>query len=66
MVISGRLRHGDELHAQCLGLLREVVERTLAVAFLEVVLPPVGVILATGKHGVDQPSQLVGGCCTTR
>jgi hypothetical protein len=31
MVISGRLRHGDELHAHCLGLLREVVEHALAV-----------------------------------
>ena len=33
----------------------------LAVALLEVVLPPVGVFLPVGEHGVDQARELVCG-----
>ena len=55
---GGRLR-GDELHAHDLGLLCQVVQDPLAVAFLKVILAPVGIFLAFGKHGIDQARELV-------
>ena len=60
MVFSSGVIGGDELHAHSLGLLSEVVQDPLAVALLEVILPPVGVFLPVGEHGVDQSGQLVG------
>jgi len=48
------------MHAHGFGLLGEVVQDALTVALLEVVLPPVGVLLAVGEHGVDQSGQFVG------
>ncbi|MBT9160601.1 MAG: hypothetical protein DDT26_01888 [Dehalococcoidia bacterium] len=67
MVFSSGVVGADELHAHGLGLLGEVVQDPLAIPFLEVVLPPVGVFLAVGEHGVDQSGQLVGsGCDGTR
>lgn len=60
MMFSNGVVGGDDLHAHSFGLLSEVVQYPLAVALLEVVLPPVGVLLAFGEHGVDQSGQLVG------
>ena len=60
MVFSSGVIGGDELHAHSLGLLSEVVQDPLAVALLEVILPPVGVFLPVGEHGIDQSGQLVG------
>lgn len=60
MVFSSSAIGGDELHAHRLGFLGEVVQDPLAVAFLEVILPPVGVLLPVAEHGVDQAGQLVG------
>jgi len=37
-----------------------MVQDALAVALLEVILPPVGVFLPVGEHGVNQSSQPVG------
>ena len=60
MAFSSGVVAGDELHAHGFGLLGEVVQDPLAVALLEVILPPVGVFLPVGEHGVDQSGQLVG------
>lgn len=60
MAFSSGVVGGDELHAHGFGLLGEVVQDPLAVALLEVILPPVGVFLPVGEHGVDQSGQLVG------
>ena len=60
MVFSSGVVRGNDLHAHGLGLLGEVVKNPLAVALLEVILPPVCVLLPVDQHGVDQSSQLVG------
>ena len=49
------------MHAKLFGTLGEVVHDALAVTFLVVLLPLVGVFLTLGEHCVDQPRQLVGG-----
>ena len=60
MAFSSGVVGGDELHAHGFGLLGEVMQDPLAVALLEVILPPVGVFLPVGEHGVDQSGQLMG------
>ena len=62
MVFSSGVGRRDELHTYGFGLLREIVKDPLAIPLLEVVLPPVGVFLPVGEHGVDQSGQLVGAC----
>ena len=57
----GGLFSGDEFHTQLVGTLGELPQDSLAVAFLIVVLALIGVFLALGQHGVDQPRQIVGG-----
>ncbi len=49
-----------ELHAELFGAAGEVVEKTLAVAFLVVLLPRVHIRFTFGEHGVDQTGQFVG------
>jgi len=51
MVFSNGVFGRDELHAHRLGLLGEVVQDPLAVAFFKVFLSPVGVFLAVSEHG---------------
>ena len=63
MVFSSGVVGGDELHAHGFCPLGEVVQDALEVTLLKVVLPPVGVLLAVGEHGVDQSGQLVGCGC---
>ena len=53
---------GDESHAHFVGTLIELAQDPFTVAFLILVLALVGVFLALGQHGVDQPRQLVGRC----
>ena len=60
MARSRGLRVGDEFQAQFFGALRELAHDFFAVAFLKIVLALVGILLALGQHGVDQPGQLVG------
>lgn len=49
---------GDESHAHGFGPLGEVVQHPLAIALLEGILSPVGVLLSFGQHGVDQAGHL--------
>jgi len=46
MVFSDGLRRRNDVHAQFLGPLGELAQHAFAVAFLEVVLPRIGVFLA--------------------
>ena len=48
------------MHAELVGALREVAQHPFAVSLLVVGLALVGVLLALGQHGVDEPSELVG------
>ena len=57
-ILSG-LRNRDELHAELFGALGQVMHDALAIAFLVIVLPFVGIFLALGEHRVDQPRKLV-------
>lgn len=60
MVFSSKVVGGHELRAHGLGPLSEVAQHPLAVTLLKVILPPVGVFLPLGEHGLDQSGQLVG------
>ena len=60
MYFSGGLFGSDELHAQLLSALGQVAQHPFAIALFVVVLALVGVFLALGKHGVDEPRELVG------
>ena len=61
MVFSSGLSR-DELHAELIGALVEVVEQALAIPFFVVVLALVGVFLALGEQRVDtQTRELVSG-----
>ncbi len=60
MAYSRGLFGGDEFHSHFGGALGQLPQHTFAVAFFEVVLAQIGVFLALGQHGVDQPRQLVG------
>ncbi len=53
MVFSSDLSR-DELHAELVGALVEVVQQALAIPFFVVVLALVGVFLALGEQRVDQ------------
>lgn len=64
MGFSGGYFTGHELHAHGLGPLSEVVQHALAVPFFEVILPPVGVFLPVGEHGVDQAASLCAAAVT--
>jgi hypothetical protein len=60
MDFTGQIFTGHKLHSHGFGALGEVVQYPLTVPLLEVVLPPVGVLLAFVEHRVDQKSQFVG------
>ena len=46
---------GDEFEAELFGTPGELADDSFAVAFLKVVLALVGIFLALGQQGVDQP-----------
>lgn len=58
MFSSGVVRI-NKPHANGFGFLSEVEQHALAGAFLEIVLPLVGVFLPVGGHGIDQVGQLL-------
>ena len=59
MVFSSSLLSGDEFHTHLFGALSELAQHPFAVALLLVVLALLGVFLALGEHGVNQPGELV-------
>ena len=59
MGFSGGLINRDHLHAEFGGALRQRPQHAFTIALLVVVLALVGVLLALGEHGVDEPGQLV-------
>ena len=60
MVFSSRLFDSDESHAHFGGAQGKVMQDAFTVALPKLVLPPVGIFLALGKHRVNQPRQRVG------
>jgi hypothetical protein len=51
---------GDrDLQSQLAGALRELADDAAAVAFLEIILPLIDVLLPLGERRVDQPGELV-------
>ncbi len=60
MVYLGGLFGGDEFHAHFVGTPGQLSQDPFSVTFLKIVLARVGVFLALGQHGVDQPRQFVG------
>ena len=52
---------GNHPHSKLGGALGEAAKDAFPVVFLVVDLAPVGVFLALGEQGADQPRQLVGG-----
>jgi hypothetical protein len=60
-LFSDRLRNSDDLHAELVGTLGQLVRHPFAVSVLVAGLALVDVLLVLGQHRVDEPGELVRG-----
>ena len=59
MAYSNGFFTGNELHTHLFGALGQLPQDAFAVTLLVVILTLIGVFLAPGQHGVDQPRKFV-------